>query len=58
MENEILDNNLKMEWRKELVKTQIAFKPKLFPRLILIYLKYDMAAIPKSKKIDVKFVNK
>ena len=47
-----------MEWRKELVKTQIAFKPKLFPRLILIYLKYDMAAIPKSKKIDVKFVNK
>ena len=30
------DNNLKLEWRKELVKIQIAFRPKLFPKLVLI----------------------
>ena len=32
------DNNLKLKWRKELVKTQIVIKPKFFPKQVLIYL--------------------
>ena len=34
--NGILDNILKIAWRKELEKTQLLLKPKLFLNLVLI----------------------